>query len=286
LTSAAPQGEVPAVFTYPYPRPAVTVDSVVFSLRAEELIVLLIRRKNEPFAGHWALPGGFVDAGETLGAANLRELKEETGLTRAKFEMLGAYGDPGRDPRGHTVSVAYLTFIPSEKMLRPGDDAAELAWFPLSQVFAKKTKTKTAPKRAKGKGPGSEAIELAFDHAKIIRDGFQRMALHLSHPTLPRPFSFVPDLFTVEQIGRVYEAVLGPMMGRHVFEETVVRGDWLEPVVASPKRTKSKVSAKAGAKTGVKAGAKKAASKAPSKLHEQSELYRWRSPRKAPSKSL
>jgi 8-oxo-dGTP diphosphatase len=233
---------------------------VVFSLRAADLTVLLIRRKKDPFAGAWALPGGFVDAGETLMAANLRELKEETGLSRIKFEQLGAFGDPGRDPRGHTVSVAFMTFMATERMPRAGDDAQDVAWFPMTQlpgVLGRKPSAlaagalPTGAKRGKTKR-AVEAINLAFDHAKILREAYERMATHLRHPALPRPFSFVPELFTLEQIGQVYEAVLGPELGRHTFEEAVVRADLLVPVVP-----KSPAEKRAAAKRG------------------ESELYRW-----------
>ena len=108
-------------FTYEYPRPAVTCDVVAFTMRADDLAVLLIRRKRDPFAGHWALPGGFVDRDEALGRAAARELAEETGLTGVKMDQLGAYGDPGRDPRGHTVSVAYVAFLVSEAAVAAAD---------------------------------------------------------------------------------------------------------------------------------------------------------------------
>ena len=94
-------------YTYEYPRPAVTVDVVLFTIRAGDLAVLMIRRGGAPFKGHWALPGGFVEENESLERAASRELKEETGIEQAALEQLGAFGDPGRDPRGHTVSVAF-----------------------------------------------------------------------------------------------------------------------------------------------------------------------------------
>lgn len=121
---------------YEYPRPALTVDVVVLSgtTRAR---VLLIRRKQAPFAGAWALPGGFAEAGETLEAAARRELQEETGVTVRELEQLRAFGDPGRDPRGWTVSVAFLARVDA-KQVRPraGDDAADAAWHSLAQLPA------------------------------------------------------------------------------------------------------------------------------------------------------
>ncbi len=132
-------------YTYDYPRPAVTVDIIVVT-RGPTPKVLLIRRKHEPFAGCWAIPGGFVEMDETLEAAARRELKEETGLTVDGLEQLYTFGDPERDPRGRTIAVAYLTRV-HEKRVRPkaGDDAGEVDWFSLQRPPA-----------------------LAFDHREIL----------------------------------------------------------------------------------------------------------------------
>jgi 8-oxo-dGTP diphosphatase len=125
--TAAPRGK----FRYEYPRPALTVD-VVVATRETRPRVLLIKRKNDPFAGMWALPGGFVNEGEKLADAARRELKEETGLTVEDLEQLYTAGDPGRDPRGWTVSVAFLARGDARKLkAKAADDAAEVGWFPL-----------------------------------------------------------------------------------------------------------------------------------------------------------
>src|SRR5690242_1603604 len=97
-------------YCYEYPRPAVTVDIVIVT-RERRPRVLLIRRKHDPFAGVWAIPGGFVDMDESLEAAARRELREETGVEVAELEQLHAFGDPGRDPRGRTIAVAYLARV-------------------------------------------------------------------------------------------------------------------------------------------------------------------------------
>ena len=132
-------------FTYEYPRPALTVDLVIVT-REPRPRVLLIRRKHDPFAGSWAFPGGFVDEGEKLADAARRELREETGSDIGEVEQLYTAGDPGRDPRGWTVSVAYLARVNVDE-LKPvaADDAEEVAWFPLDELPA-----------------------LAFDHAMIL----------------------------------------------------------------------------------------------------------------------
>jgi 8-oxo-dGTP diphosphatase len=140
-------------YCYDYPRPAVTADMVVVT-RDKRRRVMLIRRKHDPFAGKWALPGGFIEMDETLEASARRELLEETGLEVGEVEQLGTFGDPGRDPRGRTISVAYLARVDAAD-LRPvaADDAAEVAWHPLNQP-----------------------PPLAFDHDKILAGARQRLA--------------------------------------------------------------------------------------------------------------
>src|ERR1700754_2161507 len=98
-------------YCYDHPRPSVTADAVLLYRDGERIEVLLIKRAREPFKGTWALPGGFVDQDESLERAAARELKEETGLEGIRLEQLGAFGDPGRDPRGHTVSVAFVALL-------------------------------------------------------------------------------------------------------------------------------------------------------------------------------
>ncbi len=124
--------------------PALTTDCVI---RDNEGRVLLIRRKNEPFKGAYALPGGFVDIGETLEAACRREVLEETGIVVGELRLVGVYSDPRRDPRGHTVSIAYMTLLPHAPRPKAGSDAEAAEW-------VKDWRT----------------LELAFDHAEIIAD--------------------------------------------------------------------------------------------------------------------
>ena len=120
--------KTPSKFSYDYPRPALTVDVAVVTTEKRPRI-LLIRRKNDPFAGMWAFPGGFVDEGETLDAAARRELVEETGLAVTELRQLLTAGDPGRDPRGWTVSVLYLARVKAKDANAvAADDAAEVEW--------------------------------------------------------------------------------------------------------------------------------------------------------------
>ncbi|CAN5178631.1 hypothetical protein BH10PSE1_BH10PSE1_12810 [soil metagenome] len=133
---------------YAWPRPAVTTDIVVLSERDGHPSIMLIQRKHDPFAGSWALPGGFLDQGETLEACAARELHEETGLVAGPLRLFGTYSTPGRDPRGWSVSAAYWTRAEDGTgEARAGDDAADCRWFALDDL-----------------------PDLAFDHDRIIAD--------------------------------------------------------------------------------------------------------------------
>jgi len=138
---------MPPPYCYEHPRPAVTVDLVAFTTIEGTIHVLLIRRKHEPFAGSWALPGGFLEIDEPVESAARRELLEETGLELAgPLEPIGCFTRPGRDPRGRTITLAFATALPPGPHPVAGrDDAAEAAWIPLDQP-----------------------LELAFDHAEIL----------------------------------------------------------------------------------------------------------------------
>jgi 8-oxo-dGTP diphosphatase len=139
-------------YCYEYPRPSVTVDICLFHQAKEGLEILLIQRAKEPFKDHWALPGGFVDEHESLEDAAARELLEETTLRRTTFKQIGAFGDPGRDPRDHTVSIAFAAILKRKPKVAGSDDAKDAAWHPIKRL----------PK-------------LAFDHKKIIRVALKHM---------------------------------------------------------------------------------------------------------------
>jgi 8-oxo-dGTP diphosphatase len=123
--------------TYEYPHPALSVDVAVFRGEADARQLLLVRRGAEPYRGMWALPGGFVEEGEPLEAAARRELLEETGLDPAGgFEQVAAFGDPGRDPRGWTVTIVFRTALGEGEpgIVAGGSDAAEAAWHPVASL--------------------------------------------------------------------------------------------------------------------------------------------------------
>jgi 8-oxo-dGTP diphosphatase len=173
-----------------YPALAVTVDVVALTIRDAKLCVLLVERGSQPYAGHRALPGGFVKE-ETLDEAARRELAEETGLApghgdleRVHLEQLKTYGDPDRDPRMRIVSVAYLAFAPSLPEPTAGSDAARAFWVPVD-----------------------EAKDLAFDHDDVLADGLERARAKLEYT--PLATAFVNEEFTVGELRQVYGSVWG-----------------------------------------------------------------------------
>jgi 8-oxo-dGTP diphosphatase len=228
----------------------VTADVVAFTLRADDLAVLLVRRKDEPFKGTWALPGGFVNENEPLDRAAVRELHEETGLSvsAAKLEQLGAFGDPGRDPRGHTITVAFVTYRATETNINPGDDAVEAEWVPLRALdlgdvstarsvppppprgtpASKKTARRTTAPRAPAQ------LGLAFDHAKIVTRAYRRLCRHLDDPTGDSPFDLFPPRFTLAELRRIYEVVIGKKLGPRVIRQHLVDRSIIVPATSEP----------------------------------------------------
>jgi 8-oxo-dGTP diphosphatase len=166
----------------------VTVDVVALTVRDGELSVLLINRLLEPFRGKPALPGGFVLAGEELLEAATRELAEETGVEHLPgyLEQLGSYGPRGRDPRGDILTVAHLLLAPDFPVLSAGSDAEHAAWYPVREVRG-------------------GAVQLAFDHDRIMADAVERAKSKLEYS--PLGAAFCGEEFTIAQLRAVYEAV-------------------------------------------------------------------------------
>src|SRR3712207_778401 len=195
----------PMTFSYEYERPGLTVDCVIFGLDLEEetLKVMLIERDLEPFAGMWAIPGGFVRPGETLEAAAARELREETGIADVFLEQLYTFGDPGRDPRGWVVSVAYYALVSPEKhSIHAATDARQARWFPATSL-----------------------PPLAFDHAGILHTALQRLRGKLTYA--PVGFELLPQKFTIKQLQRLYEVVLDRKLDNRNFRKKIFGMDVL-----------------------------------------------------------
>jgi 8-oxo-dGTP diphosphatase len=191
-------------FTYQHARPAVTVDCVVFGLDDEDLKVLLIQRDIEPYAGRWALPGGFVKMDETLEQSALRELREETGLTRVFLEQLYTFGDPGRDPRERVVTVAYYALVKLlDHQVQAATDARNAAWFAVDDL----------PK-------------LCFDHDDILATALKRLQGKVRYQ--PIGFELLPPKFSLTRLQRMYEIILERELDKRNFRKKVLSLDILQ----------------------------------------------------------
>ncbi|MDF6041602.1 NUDIX hydrolase [Streptomyces sp. JH14] len=214
MSTGAPAGYDPYAFE-PF---AVTVDLAVFTVRDGRLHVLLVERGEDPYKGHWALPGGFVLPRESAESAARRELAEETGLTEATvsalhLEQLRTYSEPDRDPRMRVVSVAYTALVPDLPEPRGGGDAATARWWEAGAVGA-----------------------LAFDHDRILTDAHDRIGAKLEYTCLAT--AFCPAEFTLGELQQVYETVWGVELDRPNFRRKVLTTPgFVQAVEGSPRRT-------------------------------------------------
>lgn len=189
-------------YSYDYARPALTVDCVVFGRQASEaqdaaLKVLLVQRDLTPFKGKWALPGGFVHMNETLEQAALRQLGEETGVSRMFLEQLYTFGALKRDPRERMVSVAYFALVNlSDHRVAAATDARQAAWVAVAEVPT-----------------------LAFDHQEILKIALQRLRGKVRYE--PIGFELLPRKFTLTQLQRLYEAILETVLDKRNFRKKI-----------------------------------------------------------------
>ena len=191
--------------SYEFPRAALTVDCVVFGLDETDLKVLLIQRKLPPFAHAWALPGGFVRVDETLDDAAQRELREEAGISDLYLEQLYSFGQLARDPRERVVTVAYYALAKlSDHRIRAATDAMGVGWFALDDL----------PK-------------LAFDHADIVARAHERLRGKVRYA--PIGFELLPPRFSLTQLQRLYEIVLGTALDKRNFRKKILAMDLIVP---------------------------------------------------------
>jgi 8-oxo-dGTP diphosphatase len=188
-----------------YDRPSVTVDVVIFSLFEEDLQVLLVRRKYPPFAGQWAIPGGFVHIDESLEEAAARELEEETAVTNVYIEQLYTFGEPNRDPRTRVITVAYFALVAfTDVEHKPGDDAEATSWFSMNAL----------------------PQALAFDHAEILNYALTRLRYKLEYTSVG--FQLLPDEFTLSELQHAYEIILGEGLDKRNFRRKILSSGILE----------------------------------------------------------
>lgn len=184
--------------TYKHPRPALTVDCVVFGFDEEDLKVLLIQRKFEPFKQRWALPGGFVQLDESLEEAARRELQEETSVTDVFLEQLYTFGAVDRDPRERVVTVAYYALVKLlDHRAQAASDAREADWFPVSSL-----------------------PRLAFDHDRILQVALDRLQGKVRYQ--PIGFELLPRKFTLRQLQHLYETILGRSLDKRNFRKKIL----------------------------------------------------------------
>jgi 8-oxo-dGTP diphosphatase len=182
-------------YHYEHPHAAVTVDVVIFTIRDRRLKLLLIRRGADPYRGKWALPGGFVQVGESIDEAARRELEEESGVTGVFLEQLYTFGEPKRDPRERVITVAHYALVPSDRLqLRAATDAEAVGWFALDDL-----------------------PPLAFDHPEIVRIAHQRLVAKLDYSTLA--LAFMPKKFTLSELQHVYEIIRGEDIDKRNFRK-------------------------------------------------------------------
>lgn len=185
-------------FTYPFPRPALTVDVVVFALDEDDLQAMLIQRDLPPHQGQWALPGGFVRVEEALDEAARRELQEETGLRDIFLEQLYTFGNLDRDPRERVITVAYYALVNLEGHdVQASTDARHAAWFPVSELPS-----------------------LAFDHEQILATAHERLRSKVRYQ--PLGFELLPDRFTLRQLQHLYEVILDRELDKRNFRKKIL----------------------------------------------------------------
>jgi 8-oxo-dGTP diphosphatase len=202
-------------------KPIASVDLVIFALSETGLQVLLMKRGTEPFADHWALPGGsiHVDEDTDLDAAARRVLFDKTGVETPYLEQLRTFGGKSRDPRGWSLSIAYVALISAHEVrLRLGSNATDVAWWSIE---------------------GNEVAALtAFDHSNIFHSALARLRDKVEYSTLP--VHLLPAGFTLGELQSVYERILGRRLDKSAFRKRVAEADFVEPVPGEMRRASNR----------------------------------------------
>ena len=191
-------------YCYKYPHPAVTADNVIFAFDNKDLNVLLVKRKNAPYKDLWAFPGGFMNMDETIEQCALRELEEETGFKAKRIEQLMCFSSVTRDPRERVITIAFFSLVRMQQV-KGGDDAAEAKWFKLKDV-----------------------PNLAFDHDYILRIALNKLKERVHFE--PICFELLDESFTMTELQRLYEAILGVQFDRRNFFRKMMSWGILEKV--------------------------------------------------------
>ena len=191
-----------------FERPLTSVDVVIFTVLNEQLQVLLIKRPEKPFPGVWALPGGFVDVKKdvSLEACARRKLLDKTGVKSPYLEQLGSWGGKTRDPRGWSATHAYFVLLPAESVQLVQDKAKPTQWHPVGELSPRK--------------------RLAFDHGQILQAALERLRSKVEYTSLPA--FLLPEPFTLPQLQKVYEVVLGRPIDKSGFRTRALAADFLK----------------------------------------------------------
>ncbi len=186
-----------------YETPLVTVDIVLFTVIQNHLKVLLIQRRQPPYDHMWAIPGGFIHAGETLEQAASRRLLEETNVNNIYLEQLGSFGKPDRDPRARVITVAYYALVSAEKLnLQPHANAKDVSWFSVDDL-----------------------PDLAFDHGDIVSKSLTKLKDNLEISAVA--FQLLPEKFTLTELQRVFELILIKSLDKRNFRKKILASDLL-----------------------------------------------------------
>lgn len=198
-------------YSYKYPRAAVTTDCVIFGFDGKQLQVLLIERGVEPYKGEWALPGGFLRMDESVEECAFRELREETAFEPVSLEQFGVFSAVDRDPRGRVVTIAFYALVKKEDV-HGGDDAARAQWFNIDLL-----------------------PPLAFDHQDILHEAQQALKRDIHHQ--PVAFRMLAEHFTMPQLQRLYESILGVTFDRRNFQKKMIASGVVQEEQTEPEKT-------------------------------------------------